>query len=157
MIWCYNPPSLTLYPHSSLIHTRLVVEVEDAVVRLQKVWVWRREVSTNGQSWWDLFGLLHPHDAVVLRLAHANVTMETRGWARERWDSSSVNSRQGAILVLAGVGSCGHLWLCNPSTIYCKKYTHILHLMLADWCYDRFTFGSVNRNMNLRSGAKSLE
>lgn len=46
--------------------TRLVIEVEDAVVRLQKVRIRRRQVSTDGQRLWDLFGLLHPHNAVIL-------------------------------------------------------------------------------------------
>ena len=57
--------------------TGLVVEVQDAVVRLQEVWVGRGQVAADGESRWDLFGLLHAHYTVVLRLAHANVTMAT--------------------------------------------------------------------------------
>lgn len=47
-------------------HTRLVVEVKDAVVRLQKVGIRRRQVSTDRQRLGDLFRLLHPHNAVIL-------------------------------------------------------------------------------------------
>lgn len=46
--------------------TGLVVEVKDAVVRLQEVGIRRRQVSTDRQRLRDLFGLLHPHNAVIL-------------------------------------------------------------------------------------------